>query len=81
MLVPGAGLGRLVFDIAAAGYAAQGNEFSSFMLIASNFLLNRMPPKDTGIFFPWIDNPSNVYKVEEMLRPVRFPDVVPAEVF
>jgi hypothetical protein len=50
------------------------------MLVASNFLLNRMPPTNSGLLFPWIDNSSNVYKVEDMLRPVRFPDVVPAEV-
>lgn len=41
MLVPGAGLGRLVFEIARQGYSCQGNEFSLFMLIASHFVLNR----------------------------------------
>ncbi|XKL65982.1 hypothetical protein PGB90_009402 [Kerria lacca] len=41
VLVPGAGLGRLVFEIARQGYSCQGNEFSLFMLIASHFVLNR----------------------------------------
>ena len=41
MLVPGAGLGRLAFEIARCGYSCQGNEFSLFMLFASNFVLNR----------------------------------------
>lgn len=41
VLVPGAGLGRLVFEIARNGYTCQGNEFSLFMLIASNFVINR----------------------------------------
>ena len=41
VLCPGAGLGRLVLEIAGRGYAAQGNEFSYFMLLASNYLLNQ----------------------------------------
>lgn len=41
VLVPGAGLGRLAFEIARKGYQCQGNEFSLFMLFASNFVLNR----------------------------------------
>lgn len=41
ILVPGAGLGRLAFEIAKRGYTCQGNEFSLFMLFASNFVLNK----------------------------------------
>ena len=41
VLVPGAGLGRLCFEIANRGYTCQGNEVSLFMLFASNFILNR----------------------------------------
>lgn len=41
ILVPGAGLGRLAFEIAKRGYSCQGNEFSLFMLFASNFVLNK----------------------------------------
>lgn len=40
VLLPGAGLGRLALEIAAKGYAVQGNEFSYQMLFASNFILN-----------------------------------------
>ena len=42
ILVPGAGLGRLAFEIARRGYTCQGNEFSLFMLFASNFVLNKL---------------------------------------
>lgn len=41
VLVPGAGLGRLAYELAYRGYSCQGNEFSVFMLFASNFVLNR----------------------------------------
>lgn len=41
ILVPGAGLGRLPYEIARRGYTCQGNEFSLFMLFASNFVLNK----------------------------------------
>jgi len=41
VLVPGAGLGRLAFEIARRGYTCQGNEFSLFMLFTSNFVLNK----------------------------------------
>ena len=41
VLVPGAGLGRLSYEVAKRGFSCQGNEFSLFMLFASNFVLNR----------------------------------------
>lgn len=42
VLVPGAGLGRLVLEICACGYAAEGNEFSYQMLFVSNYMLNHV---------------------------------------
>ena len=41
ILVPGAGLGRLAYDIARGGFECQGNEFSLYMLFGSNYVLNR----------------------------------------
>jgi carnosine N-methyltransferase len=41
VLVPGAGLGRLAFEIANLGFISQGNEFSLEMLLVSNFILNK----------------------------------------
>lgn len=40
IVVPGAGLGRLVFELCAAGYTAEGNEISYHQLIASSYILN-----------------------------------------
>lgn len=33
---------RLVWECAARGFASQGNEFSAYMLVASNFILNKV---------------------------------------
>lgn len=41
VLVPGCGLGRLAMEVAARGFWSQGNEFSTYMLIASHFALNQ----------------------------------------
>ena len=40
VLLPGSGLGRLVFEFARLGYRAVGNEFNYFCLLSSNFILN-----------------------------------------
>ena len=40
VLNPGAGLGRLVFEICRAGYFTEGNEIDYHMLITSNWVLN-----------------------------------------
>lgn len=38
---PGSGLGRLPLEVAAHGYAAQGNEFSYQMLMMGHYMLNQ----------------------------------------
>src|SRR5579859_4203272 len=42
VLVPGAGLGRIVYEILRAGYEVQGNELEFSMLMASNLALNEL---------------------------------------
>jgi carnosine N-methyltransferase len=59
VLVPGAGLGRLAFEIAAEGFECQGNEFSLFMLFASNFVLNKTHAIDCFKIFPFMHNYCN----------------------
>ncbi|KAI8060967.1 N2227-like protein-domain-containing protein [Gongronella butleri] len=77
VLVPGAGLGRLAYDIASEGYSCQGNEFTFFMLLASNFILNKMTEVGAYETYPFIHACSNIQTTESQLRPVRIPDVVP----
>jgi carnosine N-methyltransferase len=43
VLVPGAGLCRLPYNLACKGYSVEANEMSYHQLIASHFILNRPP--------------------------------------
>ncbi|XP_040273000.1 carnosine N-methyltransferase isoform X1 [Bufo bufo] len=77
VLVPGAGLGRLAWEIAMHGYSCQGNEWSFFMLFSSNFVLNRCSQINAFKLYPWIHQFSNNMKSVDQVRPVYFPDVNP----
>lgn len=79
VLVPGAGLGRLSYELASRGFACQGNEFSLFMLFASNFVLNRCSGVDSLRIYPWVHNTCNVVSPQHQLTPVSFPDVNPSD--
>ncbi|XP_014464234.1 carnosine N-methyltransferase isoform X2 [Alligator mississippiensis] len=77
ILVPGAGLGRLAWEIAMLGYACQGNEWSLFMLFSSNFVLNRCSEINSYKLYPWIHQFSNNRRSADQIRPINFPDVDP----
>ncbi|CED82912.1 Putative trehalase [Phaffia rhodozyma] len=79
ILTPGAGLARLAYDIALQGYASQGNEFSFFMLLCSFFILNRTTAPLCHTIHPYIHTFSNQTSTEALLRPIRIPDVNPAD--
>lgn len=84
IVVPGSGVGRLAFDLAAMGYATQGNEFSMYMLLASDFILN-----NGGQIFnsqrplhlsPWLLESRNVHSPNDPVSTIPIPDVDPAAV-
>jgi len=77
VLVPGCGLGRLPFELALAGYEAQGCEFSYFMLFAANVLLNETRRAGAFTLYPWLHDASNHWSAQHMLRAVSVPDVDP----
>jgi carnosine N-methyltransferase len=79
VLVPGAGLGRLTFEIACRGYIAQGNEFSYHMLITGSLVLNRLGGPRSVAIHPWIDQTCNAVSSTDTLRPVAIPDINTAE--
>jgi carnosine N-methyltransferase len=59
VLFPGSGTGRLVLECAGRGYAAQGNEFSYFMLLTANYILNRCVVRTASAVFQACATPTN----------------------
>ncbi|KAI0672280.1 N2227-domain-containing protein [Trametes maxima] len=78
VLVPGAGLGRLAWDVANLGFACQGNEFSHYMLLASFYILNRTDEVNKHTIYPYVHSFSNIANNEGLLRPISIPDVLPS---
>jgi carnosine N-methyltransferase len=79
VLTPGAGLGRLSWEIANRGFCSQGNEFSFYMLLAANFMLNYVKEKEQIALYPFVHQRSNNFNQSDPLRSVAIPDVNPAD--
>lgn len=77
VLVPGAGLGRLVFELCLRGYAVEGNEISYHQLLASNWVLNSAKHAEQFNLFPFVMDFSNLVNRESQMRMVKIPDVHP----
>ena len=74
VLVPGAGLGRLMYEIAKLGFKSQGNEFSYYMLLCSNYIFNNTTKKDEFILQPLIHSFSNIFNEETAFKKILIPD-------
>jgi carnosine N-methyltransferase len=73
------GVGRLAFDVTKLGYAVQGNEFSLFMLLASDFMLNggiANPDRQLEIS-PWLSESRNSHSFNDQCRTFHIPDIDP----
>ncbi|WVO17552.1 hypothetical protein L204_105247 [Cryptococcus depauperatus] len=82
VLIPGCGLGRLAMEIAAQGFFSQGNEFSAYMLIASDWVLNQTTQPESHVIFPYLHSYSNHLTTKHhLLRSLHIPDVCPSQVF
>ncbi|XP_014227359.1 carnosine N-methyltransferase isoform X1 [Trichogramma pretiosum] len=79
ILVPGAGLGRLAYEIARRGYTCQGNEFSLFMLFASHFVLNKCRGINSFRVHPWVHQYMNNIEPQHQIKEVYFPDINPSD--
>ena len=79
VLVPGAGLGRLVFEICKLGYTVEGNELSYHQLLASNWILNHVTSVERFPLYPFATTFSNNTKLKHQLKVVTVPDVHPGK--
>ncbi|TNY18323.1 N2227-domain-containing protein [Rhodotorula diobovata] len=75
VLVPGAGLGRLAWEVVRAGFTCQANEFSLHMLIASHFILNHTASPNAYTLHPFLHSFSNIRTSADLLAPCYLPDV------
>lgn len=67
VLIPGAGLARLMVDVASLGFEAQGNEFSYFMLLAGSFMLNHSVCAQQWTVHPWMHSNLNHLSDEDQV--------------
>lgn len=77
VLVPGAGLGRLVFDLCRKGFIAEGNEISYHQLLASSYVLNSVETAGQHTIYPWIHSFSNHRSRDNQFKSYKVPDIHP----
>lgn len=81
VLVPGCGLGRLVYEFVKRGFWTQGNEVSYHMLLALGFMLNRVSIPSSHTIFPYVHRLSHLARRLYQVRPVQIPDESAMSIF
>ncbi|KAL5962197.1 Carnosine N-methyltransferase [Taenia solium] len=80
ILVPGAGLGRLAWELANCGFSCQGNEWSLYMLLPAYFILNTCKKVGEYKLHPWATQFCNNMTRDNQTAAVTVPDVVPTDI-
>ncbi|KAF2815645.1 methyltransferas-like protein [Mytilinidion resinicola] len=80
VLVPGAGLARLVFDLVRAGFTVEGNEISYHELMASSLVLNHTTRAGEYTIAPFALGGSNHHSRADQFQTFAVPDVLPRAV-
>lgn len=76
VLVPGASLGRLSWELANLGISVQGAERSYIFLFMCNFIVNgSAEPKNSLHLYPYAHHGSALSPANDQLKEVDFPDV------
>lgn len=78
ILLPGAGLGRLVFELCLLGFNTEGNEISYHQLLSSQFVLNSIERAGQYRLYPFVSSFNNNLDRARQLHSVLIPDVHPA---
>lgn len=80
VLVLGAGLGRLPWEVARRGFFVRGVESSYILLFTCNYVLNGEASAELPLhLYPFAHHTGMVYTVNEQCKEVQFPDVNPRE--
>ncbi|MCJ1249104.1 hypothetical protein MMC30_006327 [Trapelia coarctata] len=77
VLLPGSGLGRLLFEVCQIGFDVEGNEISYHQLMASNWILNQLSADEHVDLYAFALTFSNHLDREHQLKCVKVPDVHP----
>lgn len=78
VLVPGASLGRLSWELARLGLSVQGVEHSYLQLFMCNYVLNgTATPENPLHLYPFAHHTGMIRSVDEQLKEIEFPDSDP----
>lgn len=80
VLVPGAGAGRLPWELVKRGFAVEGCESSFTALLVGNYALNSVSGEGASVIYPFAHEHSNVRSRECATRSVSVPDVNPKDI-
>lgn len=80
ILLPGAGLGRILFELCRRGYNTTGNEISYHQLLSSNFILNATLHADQYTIYPFATTFTNNTSRQNQLSCHTVPDTHPGQI-
>ncbi|KII66841.1 UPF0586 protein C9orf41 [Thelohanellus kitauei] len=76
VLVPGAGIGRLVYELAKTGCQCVYNDSDMYSIIISYGFMNNKYQKHEFQIYPWVNVWSNNYNNSSAMKPVTVPDII-----
>ncbi|KYQ99984.1 hypothetical protein DLAC_03573 [Tieghemostelium lacteum] len=77
VLCPGSGLGRLAYEISSLGYHTDLNEETLFLIFPLYKIFKLESSCQKIEIYPFIHQTKNIEKLEDQLRPIYIPDLIP----